>query len=93
MSQLLRFANDHFKVLACLYDEKNSNNVAHVTQQEIADRVGLSRVTINKIIGELKQENYIQLDGVHVGRYVLTPKASNVVKAFRSVERDVFAND
>ena len=87
MSQLLRFANDHLKVLDCLYDEKNSNNVSHITQQEIADRLGLSRVTINKIIGELKQEGYIQLDGVHVGRYVLTDMAIKAVKTFRSLDK------
>ena len=87
MSQIQYFTNDNFRTLAYLYDVKNGDNKAHITQQEIGDDLGISRVTINKIIGELKNAGYIEPEGNHVGRYILTKKAISVIETFRSVEK------
>ena len=87
MSQVQCFTNDVFKVLACLYDMKDINNKAHTTQQEIADNLELSRVTINKIMGELKDLGYLKQDGKHLGRYIITEKAISVVETFKSIEK------
>jgi DNA-binding IclR family transcriptional regulator len=86
MSHIEHFTNDSFKALAYLYDVKNRQNKAHVTQQEIADELNLSRVTINRIIGELKVAGYIEQDGSHVGRYIITPYAIKVVESFRNIK-------
>ena len=87
MSQIQYFTNDNFRTLAYLYDVKNADNKAHITQQEIGDALEISRVTINKIIGELKNAGYIEPEGNHVGRYILTDKAISVIETFRSVEK------
>ena len=87
MSQIQYFTNDNFKTLAYLYDMRNANNKVHITQQEIGDALEISRVTINKIIGELKKTGYIEPEGNHVGRYILTDKAISVIETFRSVEK------
>lgn len=87
MSQINCFTNDNFKTLSYLYDIKGSDNRARITQQEVADALGISRATINKIIGELKKEGYIEQDGNYMGRYVITPSAISVIETFRSISR------
>ena len=87
LSQIQYFTNDNFRTLAYLYDVKNENNKAHITQQEITDDLEISRVTINKIIGELRNSGYLEQDGNHVGRYILTKKAISVIETFRRVEK------
>lgn len=87
MSQIDLFTTDNFRVLAHLYDKRSADNKTHITQQEVADNLKLSRITINKIIGELKSAGYITPDGNHNGRYVLTDKAIQVVKVFKSVNK------
>ena len=87
MSQIQYFTNDNFRTLAYLYDMKGANNKAHITQQEIADDLELSRVTVNKIMGELKNSGYLEQDGKHLGRYILTEKALSVIETFRMIEK------
>ena len=87
MSQIDLFTTDNFRVLAHLYDKRSADNKTHITQQEVADNLKLSRITINKIMGELKSAGYITPDGNHNGRYVLTNKAVQVVKVFKSVNK------
>lgn len=87
MPNIDQFITDNFHILSYLCDLKGSDNKASITQQEIADKFGLSRATVNKIVGELKAEGYIEPDGKHVGRYVLADKAIAVVETFRSIEK------
>ena len=89
MPNIEQFTTDNFRILSYLYEIKGKDDKVSVTQQEIADRFSLSRATVNKIIGELKAEGYIELDGKHIGRYVLTPTAINVVKTFDSINKPV----
>lgn len=86
MSNVKTFTNDNFRTLAYLYDIKGNDNRARITQQEIADEMNLSRATVNRIIKQLKDEDYIIQDSVHIGRYLLTDKAISVIETFRSTE-------
>ena len=87
MSQIQYFTNDNFRTLAYLYDVKSANDKVHITQQEVADDLEISRATVNKIMGELKESGYIEQDGKHVGRYILTEKALSVIETFRNIDR------
>lgn len=87
MSQIQYFTNDNFRTLAYLYDAKSANGKVHITQQEVADDLGISRATVNKIMGELRDSGYIEQDGKHVGRYILTEKAISVIETFRTIEK------
>ena len=87
MSQIQYFTNDNFRTLAYLYDVKGANGKVHITQQEVADDLEISRATVNKIMGELREAGYIEQDGKHVGRYILTEKALSVIETFRSIEK------
>ena len=87
MSQIQYFTNDNFRTLAYLYDAKGANGKVHITQQEVADDLGISRATVNKIMGELRESGYIEPDGKHVGRYILTEQAITVIETFRTIEK------
>ena len=80
MPNIEQFTTDNFRILSYLCEIKGKDDKVSVTQQEIADRFSLSRATVNKIIGELKLEGYIELDGKHIGRYIITKNALTVVK-------------
>lgn len=87
MSQINCFTNDNFRTLSYLYDIKGVDNRARITQQEIADALGISRATINKIMSELKKEGYIQQDSNFMGRYIVTDSAISVIDTFRSINK------
>ena len=84
MPNIEQFTTDNFRILSYLCEIKGKDDKVSVTQQEIADKFSLSRATVNKIIGELKSEGYIELDGKHIGRYIITKNANALVKAFKS---------
>lgn len=79
------FTNTNFVILAHLYDEKDQNNVVKITQDEVAEHLGLSRVTINKAFALFVQNSYLQRDFKHVGRYYLTDLGCKVVEVIRTL--------
>ena len=75
------FGNDKFRVLACMGDRQISVNdaiIVKLSQQEIADIVKLSKVKVNNIIAELKNDGYVAQQSPR-GKYVLTEKASTML--------------
>ena len=85
MPNIEQFTTDNFRILSYLCEIKGKDDKVSVTQQEIADKFNLSRATVNKIIGELKAEGYIQADGTHIGRYILTKNALLVYKTMNGL--------
>ena len=88
MSNVNYFTNDNFRVLSYLFDMKGSDNVARITQQEVADSLKISRITCNRIFQALKLREYIIPDPLHLGRYTLTNKAIKVVTMFRKSDKN-----
>ena len=80
---IVEFTNDNFRVLAYLYDNMDPSRLVKITQQEVSDALGISRVTINKIFKQLKAGGYITQDSTKVGRYSLTEASSRLVESFR----------
>lgn len=87
MSKLDYFTNDSFKILNYLYEQRNSNNIASVTQQELADMFGISRVTVNKLISDLTTNGYLKRCESKWARYQLSQEAIDFVKGVRAVNR------
>ena len=85
MPNIEQFTTDNFRILTYLCSIRGNDDKVSITQQEIADKFGLSRATVNKIIGELKAEGYIQVDGTHIGRYVLTKNALLIHKTMNGL--------
>ena len=82
MINLNLFANDTYKLLKFLYDNqieiKNKKYVA-LSQQEIADSLHFSKNKTNKIIQELKKDNFIDTFNNTKGKYIVSDKGSKVV--------------
>lgn len=83
-----QFFTDNFLILSYLCDLRDFDNISHITQQELADRFEMSRATVNKIVGDLKLSGYIKTDGKHLGRYVISKEAVDIVETIRSVEEE-----
>ena len=84
MSNIQCFTNDRFRALSCLYDIRDGENCAYITQQDVADELGISRMTISRIFKRLKDEKYIEQNSTNVGKYTLTTKAIVALETVRS---------
>ena len=87
MSKVSEFTNENFRILSYMYDNKNEQNLVKITQQEVSEELSLSRVTINKIFKQLKENGYIVQDTTKVGRYYLTAEGIEVVETFRKINK------
>lgn len=87
MSNVNYFTNDKFRVLACLYDARGTDGSTRITQQEVADELNLSRVTINGIFKQLKDDGYLQRDPARASKHFLTNKAIMAVEMFRASDK------
>ena len=79
------FTNNNFLILSHLYDAKDQNHVVKITQDEVAEHLSLSRVTINKAFALFVQNGYLHRDFKHVGRYYLTDLGCKVVEIIRTL--------
>lgn len=82
MINLVNFTNNKYKILKFLYDNqieiKNKKYVV-LSQQEIADSLHFSKNKTNKIIRELKKDNFIDSYNNTKGKYVITDKENKVI--------------
>lgn len=81
------FVNDRFRVISYLYDISNSDKKSYVTQRELALALNISLSFTNKIIQELKNNNFLEKEKDHNGRYTLTQEAISVVKQFKNLNK------
>ena len=88
MPDLEFFVNDNYTMLAYLYNIRNPNtNTTNVTQDELAEKLHISRATVNKLIKNLRDAGYVLFDANHVGRYILADKSIVVVETFKQLEQ------
>ena len=83
MTNVQYFTNDKYKVLSCLYDSRGNDGISRMTQQEVADTLGLSRVTINVLFKQLKEDGYLVKDMNRASKHMLTEKAITTIEMFR----------
>lgn len=79
------FANDKYRVLVCMAERQISvkdSSVVKLSQQEIAEILQLSKVKVNAIITELKNDGYIKQQSPR-GKYALTNKANKALAQMR----------
>jgi biotin operon repressor len=86
MRQIKKFTNSRFVVLEHLYNNKDGENIARLTQGEIAVNLDMGRVTINKLISELSEDGYLQ-DATHAWGYILTSKAIVLITAIKNADK------
>ena len=82
MINLVDFTNDKYKLLKFLYDNqikiKNNKYIA-LSQQEIADSLHFSKNKTNKIMQELKKDNFIDTFKNTKGKYIVSNKGNKVI--------------
>lgn len=83
MINLVNFTNDKYKLLKFLYDNqikiKNNKYIA-LSQQEIADSLHFSKNKTNKIMQELKKDNFIDTFKNTKGKYIVSDKGNKVIE-------------
>jgi DNA-binding IscR family transcriptional regulator len=82
-----KLTTNYYKVLEILYDSLatiNNEQVAIITQAEIAERLKLSKITINAIFKELRNDSLVK-PHKFLGRYYLSDKAIEIVKNMKKV--------
>ena len=82
MFNLIDFTNDKYKLLKFLYDnqiEIKNNKYIALSQQEIADSLHFSKNKTNKIMQELKKDNFIDTFNNTKGKYFITDKGNKVI--------------
>ena len=83
MINLVDFTNDKYKLLKFLYDnqiEIKNNKYIALSQQEIADSLHFSKNKTNKIMQELKKDNFINTFNNTKGKYIVSNKGNKVVE-------------
>lgn len=68
--------------------EVKGQTIVPLSQQDIADVVQLSKKKVNTIIGELKENGYIQQQSSTRGKYLLTDRAVYAVAKIQKEEAD-----
>lgn len=83
MINLVDFTNDKYKLLKFLYDNqikiKNNKYIA-LSQQEIADSLHFSKNKTNKIMQELKKDNFIDTFKNTKGKYIVSNKGNKLLR-------------
>ena len=82
MFNLEYFANDNYKVLKFLYDNQiqvKDEYYIVLSQQEIADSLHFSKNKTNKIMQELKKDNFIDTFNNTKGKYIVSDKGNKVI--------------
>ena len=87
MADISFFVNDYYQMLSYMYDIRNKDNVARITQYELSEELFMCRVTANRCVKALREAGYIIQDPKHMSRYTLTDDAIKIVEAFRQAEK------
>lgn len=72
------FTNDRYKILSCMAErliEVSGKIYAPISQRQISEITGLAFKTVNAVIKELRDNDYIDYEGTTRGKYYLTDKA------------------
>lgn len=80
---LVDFTNDKYKLLKFLFDnqiEIKNNKYIALSQQEIADSLHFSKNKANKIMQELKKNNFIDTFKNTKGKYIVSDKGNKVIE-------------
>lgn len=78
------FITDSFRVLKTIYEhetEISGEKYARLSQQEIADILGFSKVKANAIINELEERAYVE-NKVR-GKYSVTEAGEEIIKKIK----------
>lgn len=92
MSKVIEsITNNNYRVLKLLSDsqvELNGVKFTALTQAEMAEQLGLSKVTVNFIMKELQDNDLVRPFENRRGRYVLTDTSRNIIKTINALQEE-----
>ena len=88
MADISILTNNTYRVLSYMFDKKDKNNLVRITQNEIAEELGLNKSTVNMMVKSLREKGFITQDDLHVGRYGLTDIGVKTVVVLRKIEKE-----
>ena len=74
------FINDKYRILLLLNDYKGPDGYSRLSQSELAEKLNLSRVTINKYVKELINDKYISIEKDHLSKFKILKKTEKIVE-------------
>ncbi|HAU5019177.1 TPA: hypothetical protein JD074_04360 [Clostridioides difficile] len=84
-----KLTTNSYKILKIIYDNqiimKDGSRFTPMTQAEMAENMGVSKITINTIIKELQDNKLIYTYKSYRGRYCLTKKAMIIIDGFEII--------
>ena len=80
------FTNLNYKVLQCLYDNTGQDGIICVKQQDVANKLNITRATVNKIYGLLVQHGYVAHDEKRVRSFRLTERGRKIVETMSKID-------
>lgn len=85
---------DHYKVLKILYENQikinDKEKFSPLTQIEIAQMIGISKITANSIFKELYNHDLIYQYNGKKGKYCLTSKAQVILKNISKINKNIY---
>ena len=88
--------NNNYRVLKLLSDnqvELNGVKFTAITQIEIAEHLGLSKVTVNAIMKDLQEKDLVKPFENRRGRYRLTDKATTIIEDMEKLQTKINAKE
>ena len=97
MSKVIEsLTNNNYRVLKLLSDnqvELNGVKFTALTQVEIAEQLGLSKVTVNAIMKDLQEKDLVCPFENRRGRYRLTDKSTTIIEDMEKLQTKINAKE
>ena len=65
----------------------DSNCCARISQQEVAEKLNLSRMTVNTIFKQLREDGFIEQDAIRPINHIVTQKAISIMDIFKPINK------
>lgn len=79
-----------YKTLKLMYDNQvkmtNGSVFTPMTQVELAEQIGVSKITMNAMFRDMQKEGLVYPYGTRRGRYCLSDKAIIIIKQIESIQ-------
>ena len=84
------FLNGYYKLIKLLYDNQTvvlNKTIIPLTQVEISKALGMSKVKVNSMFGELQKQGYLKQETR--GKYRLTESIETIIKDIEALRKEI----
>lgn len=95
-STIEKITTNYYKTLKILFDnhiKTPDGNLCTVKQTQIAEKLGISKITMNAIFKELQQDSLVIKCENQRGKYILTDSAIFIIENMNRIEIELDAKE